>query len=251
MPVSFGKAPELAKFEAALEQVSSYDQKAPVAFWEVLSEVQASLLDFLRGNWAAALSHAQASRRSEVGSAFEGLGVGTLFRQMAYAGDHEGAFRILDEKREWLPLGGRTNARGAWFLLAQMIEGLVMLGEKPQAAQLYPLACELIGTGAVALWPIFRLTQTIAGIAAAAGRQWKAAEDHFATATKQAEALPCLLEQAEIRRFHAMMLMDRAARGDRNRAQPLLSKALETYTYIGMPRHIEMTQVLLHQAAGG
>lgn len=106
-------------------------------------------------------------------------------------------------------------------------------------------ASELIGTGAVALWPIFRLTQTIAGIAAAAGRQWKAAEDHFATATKQAEALPYLLEQAEIRRFHAMMLMDRAARGDRSKAQTLLREALESYTQIGMPRHIAMAQALL------
>lgn len=32
---------------------------------------------------------------------------------------------------------------------------------------------------------------------------------------QQAEAFPQRLEQAEIRRFHAMMLMDRAARDDR------------------------------------
>ena len=89
------------------------------------------------------------------------------------------------------------------------------------------------------------MTQTIAGIAAAAGRQWKAAEDHFATRSNQAEALPYLLEQAEIRRFHAMMLMDRAVPGDRERARTLLREALDSYAYIGMPRHIEMTQALL------
>ena len=43
-----------------------------------------------------------------------------------------------------------------------------MLGEQSQAGQLYPLVRELIGTGAVALWPIFRFTQTVAGMAAAA-----------------------------------------------------------------------------------
>jgi hypothetical protein len=49
-------------------------------------------------------------------------------------------------------------------------QSLVMLGEQSQAAQLYPLACESIGTEAVALWAISRLTQTIAGVAAAAAR---------------------------------------------------------------------------------
>jgi len=45
------------------------------------------------------------------------------------------------------------------------------------------------------------------------------------------------------------MLTDRAASGDREKAQTLLSEALVTYTQIGMPRHIEMTQTLLDSAA--
>jgi hypothetical protein len=129
-------------------------------------------------------------------------------------------------------------------MLALVIEGLVMLGEQAQAAQLYPLARELIGTEAVGLWPIFRFTQTIAGVAAAAARQWEGAEKHFQIAIQQAESFPNRLEQADIRRFHAMMLLDRAAPGDREKAQTLLREALETYTQIGMPRHIEMTQAL-------
>jgi hypothetical protein len=103
----------------------------------------------------------------------------------------------------------------------------------------------LIDTGTVLIWPIFRFTHTIAGIAAASARQWEAAEDHFKTALQQAESIPHLLEQAEIRRFHAMMLIDRAAKGDRAKARQLLGEALETYTSIGMPRHIAMTQTLL------
>jgi hypothetical protein len=130
-------------------------------------------------------------------------------------------------------------------MLALVIEGFAMLAERSRAAELYPLARELIGTGAVTVWPIYRLTQTIAGVAAAAARQWKTAEEHFQIAIQQAEALPYRLEQTEIRRFHAMMLTDRAAPGDREKAQGLLSEALETYVHIGMPRHIEMTQALL------
>jgi tetratricopeptide (TPR) repeat protein len=131
-------------------------------------------------------------------------------------------------------------------MLAPVIEGLVMLGEQAQAAQLYPLAVELVGTGAVTLWAMSRFTQTIAGVAAAAARQWDAAEEHFQIAMQQAESFPNLLEHAEIRRFHAMMLMDRAAPGDREKAQTLLREALESYSQIGMPRHIEMARALLN-----
>jgi len=130
-------------------------------------------------------------------------------------------------------------------MLALVIEGLTILGEHSQAGQLYPLARELIGTGAVVLWPIFRFTDTVAGIAASGARQWEAAEDHFKTATRHAESFPLHLEQAEIRRFHAMMLMSRAAPGDRREARSLLDEAREIYARIGMPRHIEMIQTLL------
>jgi hypothetical protein len=61
----------------------------------------------------------------------------------------------------------------------------------------------------------------------------------------QAESFPDRLEQAEIRRFHAMTLRDCSGSGDRQKARTLLSEALETYTHIGMPRHIEMARALL------
>jgi tetratricopeptide (TPR) repeat protein len=176
----------------------------------------------------------------------EGSGVGLIFRQLAYAGDRNGALAILDEKRALLPRSGQTNTAGAWLMLTLVIEGLMMLGEHSQAGQLYPLARELIDTGAVVLWPIFRFTQTIAGIAAAAARHWEAAEEHFQIAMQQAESYPYLLEQAEIRRFYSMLLIDRAAVGDREKARTLLREALESYTQIGMPRHIEMTRALLN-----
>jgi hypothetical protein len=83
-------------------------------------------------------------------------------------------------------------------------------------------------------------------MAAAAAHRWETAEDHFQIALQQAESFPHRLEQAEIHRFHAMMLMDRAAPGDCEKAQTLLTEARETYTCIGMPRHIEKTRHLLH-----
>ncbi len=47
-----------------------------------------------------------------------------------------------------------------------------------------------------------------------------------------------------------MLLIERAAPGDREKAKTLLNEALETYTQIGMPCHIEMAQTLLARAAG-
>jgi predicted ATPase len=245
----FGREPDLAKLEAGLQEVAKSDAKVRFAFWEVLSEVQLSLVDYIRGDWAGALSHAQVScRRDPAMSSIRGFGEGTLFRQMAYAADRAGALTILENNHASLPVSGQQNFRGSWWMLALVVEGLVMLGERAQAGRLYPLVRELIDTGAVALWPISRFTQTIAGAAAAAAREWEAAEDHFQIALQQTESFPDRLEQAEIRRFHAMMLIDRAARGDRDKARTLLDEALKSYTLIGMPRHIEMTRTLLATA---
>jgi predicted ATPase len=247
----FGRAPDLAKLETTLRLAPTSEQRVRFAYWQAHFEVQLSLAEFFRGNWASALSHAQAACRPEPGSSIEGIGVGTLFRQIAYAGDRNRALAILDEKRTWLPVSGQPNTRGSWLMLALVIEGLVMLGEQSQAEELYPLVGELVDTGAVTLWPIFRSTHMIAGVAAAAARQWRMAEDHFEIALQHAVAFPQRLEEAEIRRFHAMMLMERAAPADREKAQRLLGEALLVYTRIGMPRHIEMIQALLNQRSGG
>jgi tetratricopeptide (TPR) repeat protein len=248
--LEFVRAPNLAKLEAGFQAVARSDAKVRFPFWEVLSEVQLSALEFVRGDWASALSHAHtASRIDPQMSSIQGFGEGALFRQMAYAGDRNGALALLEEHRASLPVSGRENIRGSWWMLAMVVEGLFMLGEQAQAGQLYPLVRELIDDGAVVIWPIPRYTQTIAGLAAAGAHQWEAAEDHFRIARKQTDFFPDRPEQAEICRFHAMMLRDRARPGDREKAQTLLSQALETYTRIGMPRHIEMTQALAERLA--
>jgi hypothetical protein len=63
-----------------------FDRKVP-PFLEVYCEVQLSVVDYIRGDWAGALLHAQASCGPEPASYTERFGTGTLFRQMAYAGD--------------------------------------------------------------------------------------------------------------------------------------------------------------------
>jgi hypothetical protein len=46
-----------------------------------------------------------------------------------------------------------------------------------------------------------------------------------------------------------MLLIERAAPGDREKAKTLLNQALATYMQIGRPCHIEMTPALLASAA--
>jgi tetratricopeptide (TPR) repeat protein len=244
--MELGAAPELAKLDNVLQQMVALTRGARLGFWNALLDIQFSLLNFFRGDWTSALQHAKAACCRDSGTSMEGFGAGILFRHLAYAGERAEAFAFLDQTRKFLPTAGQHNPRGSWLLLASVVEGLSMLGEEGLSAQLYPLTLELVDTDAVALWPIWRLTQTAAGIAASAARQWQAADEHFQIALQQAESFPNVLEQAEIRRFRAMMLIDRAAPSDREKAQTLLREALESYTQIGMPRHIEMTQKLLN-----
>jgi tetratricopeptide (TPR) repeat protein len=248
--LEFVREPNLANLDAGFQEVSKSDAKARFPFWAVLSEVQLSVLDFIRGNWAGALSHAHASSRIDAEmSSIQGIGEGALFRQMAYSGNSNDALALLEKHRASLPVSGRENVRGSWWMLVMVVEGLAMLGKQAQAGQLYPLVRELIDTGAIVSWPIPRYTQTIAGLAAAGAHLWKAAEEHFQIARRQADFFPDRLEQAEICRFYAMMLINRAALGDREKGRAVLNEALESYSSIGMPRHIEMTRALLSQIA--
>jgi tetratricopeptide (TPR) repeat protein len=241
----FGRRPDVSKLEIGLQQVSSSIQNSRFPFWQILPEIQLNLIDYIRGDWASALSHAKAACRLKPSASIRGFGEGTLFRQMAYAGDRDGALAIFNERRECLPVLGQKNVRGSWWMLALVVEGLYIIGERSQAGQLYPLVREFIATGTVTLWSLARFTQTIAGIAAASARQYENAEEHFRIAMQQAESFPDQLEQAEIRRFHAMMLIDRAAGDDYEKARKLLGEATDTYGSIGMRRHIEMTRALL------
>jgi hypothetical protein len=97
----------------------------------------------------------------------------------------------------------------------------------------------------VYLWSVARLPATVAGCAAAAAGERRAAERHFRAALEQAETLPHQVEQAEGRRFHATMLLDRDGPGDRERAGAMLADARRGYGRIGMPRHDAMVQSLL------
>jgi hypothetical protein len=134
-------------------------------------------------------------------------------------------------------------------MLLLAVEGLFMLGELQRARDFYSIVRELLGTEAIWVAWVALFPQTIAGVAAAAARQWELSEEHFRTAWRQAEQFPHRLEQAEIRRFYASMLLGRGASNDRKRARQLLIEAGKIHARIGMPRHSAITNSLLDDSS--
>ena len=241
----FGQDPDFSRLEKRLAEDLKVNQNAKIPLLLAPTLAQFSVLEFLRGNVRAALDYAEQARKLFPFQVMVGLSSGALFRQLAYAGERDAALKLLDESRAKLPRPGEPNTIGSWALLMAVVEGLYQLDEYDLAAGFYPLVGELLDTGTICMGWIARFPQTIAGIAAAAARNWDAAEDHFATALRQAEEFPHRVEAAEIRRFRAAMLARRAASGDIARAHRLLSEALDAYTRFGMPRHRDLVRSML------
>ena len=100
--------------------------------------------------------------------------------------------------RGLLPRPGRPNTGGSWTVLFCAVEALAVLGEKAEAAKLYPLVLEGMKTGNLFRGFDMRLLDTLAGIAAGCGGKWAEAEEHFRTALRRAEELPHVIEQPEV-----------------------------------------------------
>ena len=164
------------------------------------------------------------------------------------ATDTERLITVLRRQRGGLAIRGQANSLASWHLLMRVVEGLAVLGEGEQAAALYPVVLEALKLGAVSSWWAFPLIQRIAGIAAAAGGQWENAEEHYETALRQAHEIPHRLEQPEVRRWYAQMLLERDAPGDREKARRILEEAVAMFRELGMAKHLEMAETALAQA---
>jgi len=140
---------------------------------------------------------------------------------------------------------GAARSSGTAQMTVEAAEGLALLGMSRAAFKLYPLLEQMINGGNIMPFHCDRLLETAAGIAASAGRQWDKAEEHYRKALQQARDLPHRLEQPEVRRFYAGMLLERNGPGDAHRARELLGEAVAMYRELGMPKHVDMAQALL------
>jgi tetratricopeptide (TPR) repeat protein len=243
----FGRRPRLAVLDQRIREAVAFHRETSLTLFLAQSLAQLSLVRFLDGDWDSARSIAEEARFGELHPAFAGFATGTLFRLAAYSDQRQRVLELFDQVRSHLPRPGQANTIGAWSLLMDVIESLAIVEEGGLAAEFYPLVCELLSSGAVCVPVGCRFPQTVAGIAASACKNWNRAEQHFATALKQARELPHRVEEAEVLRFHAMMFLRRG--GDRVHAREMLESAARAYQEIGMPRHLEIARNRLAKIA--
>jgi tetratricopeptide (TPR) repeat protein len=203
------------------------------------------LVSFWRGDWEVAGERFEEATRLELPGFLYGLDYGFLILHRTYTGAAREGLAMLDEAAADLPRVGQPNTWGSWRLLLSAVEALVIAGQNDRAALLYPAVLDSQKTGVVTAVPDGRLVERVAAIAAAAGRQWEAAEEHR-NALCQADELPHRLEQAETRRFFARMLLERDGPGDRAEATQMAAEAADLYRRMGMPRHFELAAGLLN-----
>jgi class 3 adenylate cyclase/tetratricopeptide (TPR) repeat protein len=246
--VDFCTAPDLAALEAFARADLEFVTGAGLP-WFVHDLGWIGLARFLAGDWDAARAPFEEGVARDPVCPYNGWNRAQLFEYLAYVGDREAALALLDKTEDnRLPKPGQPNVWGRWSMLLSAVEGLSVLGEHDRAAGFYDVVVECIErTGTVCPnYLDMRLPHRAAGIAAAAGRCWDDAEEHFRTALGQAEELPHLPEQAHTRRFFAAMLLERDGPGDRAEAAQMATGAAERYRRMDMPRHFELAACLLN-----
>lgn len=211
--------------------------------WISQSYIFFGLAALNRGDWDSALRHFDEARRTDPPSALWGWGLGSLFVLQAQTRPGD-ARALLSEIRDSLPRPGESATVGRWMLALFFAEGLTALGMKEEASRLYPTVRTVLEAGTVLRFD-GRPVHCVAGIAAAAGRDWHRAEDHFRSALKQLAPFPDAFERHEVNRFYAQMLVERDDPGDRDAALEMLHAARNGYARMGAPRHEEMVVDLL------
>ncbi|HEV2174464.1 MAG TPA: hypothetical protein VGR71_12900, partial [Nitrospira sp.] len=205
------------------------------------------IVEMWRGNWEEALIYfKEGAAREPVGPIGGNWILVAIIK--AYAGDSAEALGIIQRRHKELARTDQPNSLAAWMTMLAAVEVYFVAGQRQQAGQLYPMVLEAIETGTMFRVYDFRLLETIAAIAASAAGNWDAAEAHFAKAQKISEEIPHRMEQPEVRRFYAQMLLDRDGVGDRDKARRLLTEAIDIYGQIGMPKHLEMAEALMRSS---
>jgi TolB-like protein/Tfp pilus assembly protein PilF len=215
--------------------------------WWTVSQALGATVAMLQGDWTTARKELEEAAASPISGTFAGYEDAHLLRFLAWARDDRTP-SLLNAITPRLPRPGVFSSVGSWSLLGARVETAALVGRQAEAAALYPLVRQLLSEGTVVLW-CDGLVEKLAGIAAAAGSQWDAADAHFESALRQAEELPVVPEQPETRLWLSRMLLARGGTGDRERARQLLAEARAGYEEIGMPRHVEMVDVLAKEAS--
>jgi predicted ATPase len=201
-----------------------------------------------RGDAATAQQQLRRAVELEPPGVFSGQALAHLALVLAEAGHDDEVASIYEQLQPRLPRPDETSTLGALNAALTMIEALYVCGRGSDAAALAPLA-EACARRDVE-WMTFdaRLIRTRAGIAAAAGERWTDAAAHYAKALTVARELGNRIEEADVQRVHAQMLLERGEAADREQAATFLRSALMAYRKLRMPRYVEAADALLQAA---
>jgi tetratricopeptide (TPR) repeat protein len=217
--------------------------------WLYVGHIYLGLAAHWQGDWARAEEELRLAVELEPPAAYAGQSAAALAWHLAHQGRAQEVVDLYEGLRASLPERGKVNSIGSWNMLCGFIEALYLVGRTEETAALYPLIIDALDS--VGNWITFdcRLASTRVAIAATARRQWDEAESHYVDALKRAEEIPDRMEQADVRRLHAMLLLERNDDADRGRARTLLAEAIEHYRQMGMPKHVQMTQDMIAKAS--
>jgi class 3 adenylate cyclase/tetratricopeptide (TPR) repeat protein len=239
--VEAARAPDLPQLETlALAMLEMAQGMSPA--WLALTNVLAGTARFWRGDWEKARAHYQEAARLAVPGMLFGSAHGFLALVLAYLGDAEQAFTVIDSVADTLPVPGQPSTKGAWHLGILAAEAAGIARDRERAKRFYPLVASALDTGVVAREYDGRLVRTAAGLAAAAAGLQDLATEHFEVALSQAQRLPHRLERPHIELFYGRMLADERSAGARVRAAGLLQSAENGFMALGMPQHQAMAR---------
>lgn len=215
--------------------------------WLYVGHLCLGLAAHWRGDAPRAEEELRRAVELEPAGAHSGSSTSILLRHLAHWGHAEEVLAIYQSSRPTLPSPDKVNSHGAWSRLFGLVEALYLCGFRDDAASLSPLVETALERGPD--WMSFdgRLVRTRAGMAAAAGGYWEAAERHFAVAHQHAKQTQNRLEEIELQRLRAHMLLDRDGSGDRAQAQELLDEAVINYRKFGMPSYTAEAERMLRQ----
>jgi hypothetical protein len=209
------------------------------------SEALAFLLRFYQGQWSEPLSRLATLGNEHKIETWNHLYDAYAFLLKSYRMEPD-ARDVLRQFQSRLPRPGGERVLGTWWVLKSVIEGLVVRGDRNEAAAFYDAACEMVELGFVLEFT--GAFETSTGLAAACGGKWALAERHFENAMKSCETGPHILGQGETRRWYAWMCLERGTASDSEKALGLLDGAQRVYERIGMPKHLELVQALRARA---
>ena len=221
--------------------------------WGTDNHSLTAVAQYLAGDLEAALESAERSVEGDIVWVWDMTYRAVLMLIQASLGDREEALASYAEIERHAPAegAGREKAtNGYWAGLGIAVEALDLLGERSKAAAARALLEGVIEQGVVVLPYTHRLTRVSAALAAWADGDWDAAQDHLNRAGSDAAMCRDMVQAADIKRFRAMMLQDRAQEGgveagDTVAVRELLEAAAAEYKLIGMPRHVGIVEEML------